>query len=166
MHMNHTEHWCTSIRPWASQIVGPRSCPYGFMVQCLVQNYFAVDISHALLPGSVRCDTYFEVCLITKMIHSSTASKLQDIPSIWPRLNNRLLQGWDHTDSDLRWNIPVWGDRPMDVVSTDKPPEKRRVPHSTMLPGLQFSLAGILGKPETFYQVPVIRFIYEIFGYM
>lgn len=41
-----------------------------------------------------------------------------------------------------------------------------RIPHSTILPGLQFSLAGILGKPETFYDVPVIRFMFEIFSYL
>ena len=40
------------------------------------------------------------------------------------------------------------------------------VPHLTILPGLQFSLAGILGKPETFYQIPVIRFIFEILSYL
>lgn len=40
------------------------------------------------------------------------------------------------------------------------------IPHLAILPGLQFSLAGILGKPETFYQVPVIRFIFEIFSYL
>lgn len=27
-----------------------------------------------------------------------------------------------------------------------------RFPHVTFLPGLQFSLAGMLGKPQTFYQ--------------
>lgn len=27
-----------------------------------------------------------------------------------------------------------------------------RFPHVTVLPGLQFSLAGMLGKPQTFYQ--------------
>lgn len=27
-----------------------------------------------------------------------------------------------------------------------------RFPHVTLLPGLQFSLAGIIGKPQTFYQ--------------
>lgn len=41
-----------------------------------------------------------------------------------------------------------------------------RIPHSTILPGLQFSLAGVIGKPETFYQVPVIRFVFEIFGHL
>lgn len=39
-------------------------------------------------------------------------------------------------------------------------------PHSTVLPGLQFSLAGIIGKPETFYQVPAVRFVFEIFSYL
>lgn len=86
----------------------------------------------------------------------------------WSRFNHRLLQGWDHQDSSLQWNIPVKGDAPPPEGSTDgtKVRKQRKVPHSTMLPGLQFSLAGILGKPETFYQVPVIRFIFEIFGYM
>ena len=43
---------------------------------------------------------------------------------------------------------------------------QRKIPHMTLLPGLQFSLAGILGKPETFYDVPVIRFTFEIFSYL
>ena len=40
------------------------------------------------------------------------------------------------------------------------------IPHLSVLPGLQFSLAGILGKPGTFYNVPVIRFVFEIFSYL
>eukprot|EP00903_Cladosiphon_okamuranus_P014652 g13586.t1 len=81
----------------------------------------------------------------------------------------RLLQGWDH-ESNLKWNIPIMGNKPLTEdladTSTAKLRKQTRVPHTTMLPGLQFSLAGILGKPQTFYQVPVIRFIFEIFGYM
>lgn len=49
---------------------------------------------------------------------------------------------------------------------TNPDPDHWNVPHLTILPGLQFTLAGILGKPETFYQVPVIRFIFEIFSYV
>ncbi|CAM9807163.1 unnamed protein product [Ectocarpus sp. 6 AP-2014] len=45
-------------------------------------------------------------------------------------------------------------------------PKRWTIPHSTILPGLQFSLAGVLGKPETFYQVPAIRFVFEIFTYL
>ncbi|CBN74318.1 Ankyrin Repeat Transient Receptor Potential Channel [Ectocarpus siliculosus] len=51
-------------------------------------------------------------------------------------------------------------------ASRPEPPNQWRIPHSTMLPGLQFSLAGIQGKPETFYKVPVIRFAFEIFSYL
>ncbi|CAM9206588.1 unnamed protein product [Ectocarpus fasciculatus] len=58
----------------------------------------------------------------------------------------RFLQGWDHPRSK---DHSVW-----------------YMPHLTILPGLQFSLAGILGKPETFFKVPVIRFVYEIFSYL
>lgn len=42
----------------------------------------------------------------------------------------------------------------------------RSIPHTTLLPGLQFSLAGIVGKPETFYTVPAVRFAYEVLSYM
>lgn len=115
-----------------------------------------------------RCELHVDT------ISSSTPKSFKTF-SVVPRSNTRLLQGWDHTDSDLKWNIPVkWNS----VVKEDSPPaggfgaepkstmlQRRTVPHSTVLPGLQFSLAGILGKPETFYQVPVIRFIFEIFGY-
>lgn len=57
--------------------------------------------------------------------------------------------------------------KPVDGEQGEQPKRKqRRLPHSTILPGLQFSLAGILGKPETFYDVPVIRFVFEIFSCM
>ncbi|CAM9397930.1 unnamed protein product [Ectocarpus fasciculatus] len=55
-----------------------------------------------------------------------------------------------------RWQ-PLW--------FNDKP-KRWTIPHSTILPGLQFSLAGVLGKPETFYEVPAIRFVFEIFTYL
>ncbi|CAB1107646.1 unnamed protein product [Ectocarpus sp. CCAP 1310/34] len=42
-----------------------------------------------------------------------------------------------------------------------KPTNQRRIPHSTMPPGLQFSLAGIQGKPHTFYKGLLWREILE-----
>lgn len=39
-------------------------------------------------------------------------------------------------------------------------------PHSTVIPGLQFFLAGIIGKPETFYDVPLVRFVFEVFSFL
>ncbi|CAM9237184.1 unnamed protein product [Ectocarpus sp. 12 AP-2014] len=102
----------------------------------------------------------------------------------------RFLQGWDHRHCHLKWNIPI-GDIRLArkkskgdataccrgrfksmIPSRFHPlwfndlPKRWTVPHSTILPGLQFSLAGTLGKPETFYQVPVVRFAYEIFTYL
>lgn len=41
--------------------------------------------------------------------------------------------------------------------------DRNSFPRSTILPGLQFLLAGVIGKPETFYEVPVIRFSFELF---
>ncbi|CAM9923666.1 unnamed protein product, partial [Scytosiphon promiscuus] len=58
----------------------------------------------------------------------------------------RVMQGWDHS--------------PKQGITNGY------LPHLTILPGLQFSLAGIIGKPETFYTVPVIRFAFEIFSYL
>ncbi|CAM9206508.1 unnamed protein product [Ectocarpus fasciculatus] len=108
----------------------------------------------------------------------------------------RLLQGWDHRDPKRRCNFPsrVFRAKPAAEAQTPQvpappapvprvqlvsattnarapesphePPRQWRIPHSTMLPGLQFSLAGIQGKPETFYKVPVIRFAFEIFSYL
>lgn len=39
-------------------------------------------------------------------------------------------------------------------------------PHRTVLPGLQFSLAGVIGKPETFYSVPAVLFAMEMLSYL
>lgn len=96
----------------------------------------------------------------------------------------RFLQGWDHTDADLKWNVPVKNATSKNAQSQGSNSrtngngnstngnddaqqlQQRKIPHSTILPGLQFSLAGIIGKPETFYQVPVIRFVFEIFGHL
>lgn len=44
--------------------------------------------------------------------------------------------------------------------------ERLKMPHATVLPGLQFTLAEIIGKPATFYKIPTIRFIYELLSYM
>lgn len=41
-----------------------------------------------------------------------------------------------------------------------------KLPHSTLLPGLQFTLAGIIGKPVAFYVVPAVRFIFELLSYL
>lgn len=49
---------------------------------------------------------------------------------------NRFLQGWHHHHMQ-------GGPKEKGVVC---------FPHVTLLPGLQFSLAGILGKPQTFYE--------------
>ena len=95
----------------------------------------------------------------------------------------RLLQGWD-TDSTRLWKIPsclcvgnrsdgvktkmtCWRRRGPDLEDDDqKGYASRDIPHRTLLPGLQFSLAGILGKPETFYEVPAVRFAFEILSYV
>lgn len=41
-----------------------------------------------------------------------------------------------------------------------------QLPHSTALPMLQFSLAGIIGKPDTFYNVPAVRFAFEFLHFL
>ncbi|CAN0140980.1 unnamed protein product, partial [Scytosiphon promiscuus] len=81
----------------------------------------------------------------------------------------RFLQGWDHIDSECKWNFPS-----ARLPEPDKAEKvckcgggvQRSIPHLTVLPGLQFSLAGILGRPDVFYQVPVIRFAFEILSYL
>lgn len=39
-------------------------------------------------------------------------------------------------------------------------------PHTTVLPGTQFLLAGLLGKPTDFFLVPFVRFMFETFSYL
>lgn len=36
----------------------------------------------------------------------------------------------------------------------------------TILPGLQFVLAGVIGKPDVVFGIPLIRFLFEALGYM
>lgn len=48
----------------------------------------------------------------------------------------------------------------------DSEDAKAPFPHSTLLPGLQFSLAGIIGKPDAFFVVPAVRFAYMLLSYV
>lgn len=69
------------------------------------------------------------------------------VPIISIQLLARFLQGWD-------------------ADAGDEPNERSQwFPHTTLLPGLQFSLAGILGKPDEFYAVPAVRFAFEILAF-
>ena len=62
-----------------------------------------------------------------------------------------MLQGWEGGNGKM---------------ALGKQNDPGKFPHRTVFPGLQFSLAGIIGKPETFYEVPLIRFMFEILSYM
>lgn len=61
----------------------------------------------------------------------------------------RFLQGWENGDE-------------IGIQRSEYP----TLPHVTLLPGLQFLLAGIIGKPSAFYEVPAVRFTYELLSYM
>lgn len=39
-------------------------------------------------------------------------------------------------------------------------------PHTTVLPGLQFILVGVIGKPDIFFLVPFVRFMFETNCYL
>lgn len=39
-------------------------------------------------------------------------------------------------------------------------------PRTTVLPGLQFILAGIIGKPDQFFLVPFVRFFFDTSSYL
>ncbi|CAM9566354.1 unnamed protein product, partial [Ascophyllum nodosum] len=60
----------------------------------------------------------------------------------------RFLQGWDRVRGILA---------PAELATA--------FPHSTLLPGLQFTLAGIVGNPVTFV-VPAVRFMFELMSYI
>lgn len=68
------------------------------------------------------------------------------VPSLYPV---RFLQGWTRIDDN-----------------TDGGPGWMVLPHTTILPGLQFTLAGMIGKPSFYYEIPFIRFLYELLSYM
>ncbi|CAM9260310.1 unnamed protein product, partial [Hapterophycus canaliculatus] len=62
-----------------------------------------------------------------------------------------------------------WGEGRDDISSDGKNDQIVRwfgVPHLTLLPGLQFTLAGIIGVPARFYEVPAIRWFYGVLSYM
>lgn len=44
--------------------------------------------------------------------------------------------------------------------------EGKTLPHRAVLPGMQFTLAGIMGKPSSYYVVPAIRMFFVVFNYM
>lgn len=55
----------------------------------------------------------------------------------------------------------------MDTDEAMAPKEPRSgFPHRTLLPGLQFILAGTIGKPAAFYVVPAVRFSYAVLSYV
>lgn len=61
----------------------------------------------------------------------------------------RFLQGWDAGEGTKTGRLRAFS-----------------VPHETLLPGLQFTLAGIIGAPATYYEVPAIRFSYDLLAYL
>lgn len=64
----------------------------------------------------------------------------------------RFLQGWT-------WECGMLYDKKIELLQWT-------FPHQTLLPGLQFSLAGLIGKPDVFFDIPVIRFMFEFLSYM
>ncbi|CAN0037159.1 unnamed protein product, partial [Scytosiphon promiscuus] len=64
----------------------------------------------------------------------------------------RLLQGWDR--------------EAMMVPRMVEDSAFQGFPHTTVLPGLQFILAGLIGKPDIFFLVPFVRFMFETTCYL
>ncbi|CAB1096081.1 unnamed protein product [Ectocarpus sp. CCAP 1310/34] len=69
----------------------------------------------------------------------------------------RFLQGWNPTDMS-----PEEQPRGRSTRRSDR----NKLPHTTVLPMLQFSLAGLIGKPAVFYNVPAVRFALEFLHYL
>ena len=44
--------------------------------------------------------------------------------------------------------------------------DEKKVQHRTVFPGLQFTLAGIMGKPDKYYIVPAIRMAFVVMSYL
>lgn len=63
-------------------------------------------------------------------------------------LLGRCLQGWDEDDMKKGPGMT----RPAETV----------LPYRTIFPAVQFVLAGIIGKPATYCQVPIVRFAFGI----
>ncbi|CAM9621106.1 unnamed protein product [Ectocarpus sp. 13 AM-2016] len=84
----------------------------------------------------------------------------------------RFLQGWDLEDFNTGKQSP---DEP--TTAQDDMEQKNcmallrrldwaHLPYTTVFPKLQFSLAGLIGKPAVFYNVPAIRFAFEFLHYL
>ena len=54
----------------------------------------------------------------------------------------------------------------MMLPMVNKPSCFEGFPHTTVLPGMQFILAGLIGKPDIFFLVPCIRFTFETTCYL
>lgn len=74
-------------------------------------------------------------------------------PGVVFRDYNRILQGWKSC------SLAMGSVR-------DKESSFFYFPHTSLIPGLQFSMAGIVGRPEEFFLVPSVRFFYETFSYL
>ncbi|CAM9177459.1 unnamed protein product [Ectocarpus sp. 12 AP-2014] len=149
-----------SVDPlWQALDRGPKGMD--FLSSPLVQDYLRVKFTGTLPPWTSRDpfqpdvnEVFYKHDDLDKpQLHDDRGRPVPATTFCWMSFLSRFLQG-----------IPEESN--FNGISRLTTSRRPNIPNSTVLPGLQFSLAGILGKPEVLYNVPVVRFAYEIFSYV
>eukprot|EP00903_Cladosiphon_okamuranus_P021649 g19903.t1 len=150
------------------------------------------SIPRNINPGFYKYDDY-EFQDVLSPINADQQSRADGDETFFDILL-RFLQGWDPEDmkpdeddgeikeTDTDRSTGRVGQQPQ-PPSTPQPLQQscianmtslsRRMlqfmtplPHRTALPMLQFSLVGIIGKPDTFFNVPAVRFAFEFLQFL
>eukprot|EP00752_Nemacystus_decipiens_P006636 g5966.t1 len=139
----HVKFSCT-LPNWTSSSRIPRTINPGFYKYHGFDTY---DFSQVVSPGQAR-----------------EAQKAEG----WDDFLLRFLQGWDVEDMMDEQESMYQPDKHTNRAKWHMAWRRRlaQLPHSTALPMLQFSLAGIIGKPDTFYNVPAVRFAFEFLQFL
>ncbi|CAM9548053.1 unnamed protein product, partial [Ectocarpus fasciculatus] len=134
----HVKFSCT-LPNWASSSSIPKTINAGFYTYTAFDQYEFSDVL------SVRPEP-----------PEGGGSKPRN-PENWDDRLLRFLQGWNPTDMSTEEQARGKPTRRLD---------RNQLPHTTVLPMLQFSLAGLIGKPAVFYNVPAVRFALEFLHYL
>eukprot|EP00903_Cladosiphon_okamuranus_P011821 g11108.t2 len=132
-------------------------------------------LQRALDRGSKALDFYQLTAhhgLRSRQIYVQLSSSGQQSEALnqepWDDRLLRFLQGWDVEDmmDELERTHKRGNNDGSTKPRTAWGRRWAQLPHSTALPMLQFSLAGIIGKPDTFYNVPAVRFAFEFLQFL
>ncbi|CAM9478531.1 unnamed protein product [Ectocarpus fasciculatus] len=153
----HAKFSCT-LPNWASSSAIPKTINAGFYKYTAFDEYEFSDILSA-----------------TPEPHDEGqegSGSEEDGPERWDDFLLRFLQGWDPEDFNTGKQVPHEPTTAQDDAEQNncltqlRRLDWARLPHATVFPKLQFSLAGLIGKPAVFYNVPAVRFAFEFLHYL